>query len=168
MAELQAFSAALRGLDGQTAKAFIDLQQRHVTGPGGKLDRLGGSYADGGYTGPGGKYEPAGVVHRGEFVIDAEQTMRHRALLEAIHRRAPGYANGGYVDQRAQRAQMRGYAGGGYVTGAPSVGIDYERLAGLLSGMRPLYGDVHVKDGTNFRRALQQDSVAASGGGVNF
>jgi hypothetical protein len=28
-----------------------------------------GGFAEGGYTGQGGKYEPAGIVHRGEFVI---------------------------------------------------------------------------------------------------
>jgi TP901 family phage tail tape measure protein len=31
-------------------------------------------YADGGYTGDGSKYEPAGTVHRGEFVFTKEQT----------------------------------------------------------------------------------------------
>lgn len=35
-----------------------------------------GSFADGGYTGPGGKYQPAGVVHRGEYVIPAEAVSR--------------------------------------------------------------------------------------------
>lgn len=39
---------------------------------------LGGllSFAGGGYTGSGGKYEPAGVVHRGEYVMNAEATRR--------------------------------------------------------------------------------------------
>ena len=31
-------------------------------------------YASGGYTGDGGKYEPAGVVHRGEYVVNSETT----------------------------------------------------------------------------------------------
>ena len=31
-----------------------------------------GSFATGGYTGNGGKYEPAGTVHRGEYVLPAE------------------------------------------------------------------------------------------------
>lgn len=33
-----------------------------------------GSYAQGGYTGKGGKYQPAGVVHKDEFVFDKEST----------------------------------------------------------------------------------------------
>lgn len=32
-----------------------------------------GSFASGGYTGPGGKYDIAGVVHKGEYVIPKEQ-----------------------------------------------------------------------------------------------
>jgi tape measure domain-containing protein len=33
-------------------------------------------HADGGYTGDGGKYEPAGIVHRGEYVFDKESVNR--------------------------------------------------------------------------------------------
>lgn len=33
-------------------------------------------YADGGYTGDGGKYDPAGIVHRGEYVFDQSATRR--------------------------------------------------------------------------------------------
>ena len=33
-----------------------------------------GAFADGGYTGDGGKYEAAGIVHKGEYVIDARTT----------------------------------------------------------------------------------------------
>ncbi|WP_270381561.1 hypothetical protein, partial [Bacteroides ovatus] len=29
----------------------------------------GGGYYEGGYTGPGGRYEVAGVVHKGEYVV---------------------------------------------------------------------------------------------------
>jgi len=37
--------------------------------PGGKK---GKGHAEGGYTGPGGKYEEAGIVHKGEYVIPME------------------------------------------------------------------------------------------------
>ncbi len=53
------------------------------------------SLATGGYTGAGGKYEPAGIVHRGEYVIDAERTRQIGVgNLERLHK---GYAEGGYV-----------------------------------------------------------------------
>ncbi len=35
-----------------------------------------GLFSDGGFTGAGGKYEPAGVVHRGEYVMDADTVSR--------------------------------------------------------------------------------------------
>lgn len=43
------------------------------------------SFAVGGYTGDGGKYESAGIVHKGEFVITKEKTRQWRPVLEAIH-----------------------------------------------------------------------------------
>lgn len=36
----------------------------------------GGNFAEGGFTGHGGKYQPAGVVHKGEFVIPAFAVQR--------------------------------------------------------------------------------------------
>lgn len=55
--------------------------------------RLG--YATGGYTGSGGKYEPAGVVHRGEFVFTQEAT--NRIGVGNLYRMMRGYATGGLV-----------------------------------------------------------------------
>ncbi len=56
-------------------------------------------FADGGYTGDGGKYQPAGVVHRGEYVMSKAATRRIGVgNLEALHRGAlAGFADGGYV-----------------------------------------------------------------------
>lgn len=42
-------------------------------------------FEKGGYTGDGGKSEPAGTVHKGEFVMNKENTKRYRPLLEAMH-----------------------------------------------------------------------------------
>lgn len=44
------------------------------------------SFATGGYTGDGGKYEPAGVVHKGEFVINKENTAKFRGILEQMNK----------------------------------------------------------------------------------
>ena len=38
-------------------------------------------YADGGYTGPGGKNEPAGIVHKGEYVIPADMLRNPQIAL---------------------------------------------------------------------------------------
>lgn len=55
---------------------------------------LGLKLSEGGYTGDGGKYEPAGVVHRGEYVINAESTKR---IGLGLLSRMNGYATGGLV-----------------------------------------------------------------------
>lgn len=52
-------------------------------------------FAGGGYTGTGGKYEPAGVVHRGEFVFTQEAT--NRIGVGNLYRMMRGYATGGLV-----------------------------------------------------------------------
>ncbi len=59
----------------------------------------GGLFADGGYTGDGGKYQPAGVVHKGEYVFDqaAVKAAGGPAAMEAMRRGLKGYADGGYV-----------------------------------------------------------------------
>lgn len=45
-----------------------------------------GGFAEGGYTGAGGRYEPAGIVHRGEYVFSAPAVDRlGRGTLEALH-----------------------------------------------------------------------------------
>lgn len=67
-------------------------------------------FASGGYTGDGGKYQPAGVVHRGEYVITKEATSRLGI----------GFLN--------HLNYGRGYATGGSVGSIPSTG--YKPMAG--------------------------------------
>lgn len=70
------------------------------------------SFDVGGYTGPGGKYQPAGIVHADEFVIRKESRARFErenpGVLDYLNKygRIPGFANGGLV---------AGYAKGGKV-----------------------------------------------------
>lgn len=70
------------------------------------------SFDVGGYTGPGGKYQPAGIVHADEFVIRKESRARFErenpGVLDYLnkHGKIPGFANGGRV---------AGYANGGKV-----------------------------------------------------
>lgn len=55
-------------------------------------------FAEGGFTGAGGKHQPAGVVHRGEYVFSKAAVGRIGAgNLDALHRAGKGYAEGGYV-----------------------------------------------------------------------
>lgn len=71
------------------------------------VGKMTGGFAEGGYTGPGGKYEAAGIVHRGEFVFPQESVERiGLGRLEAMKN---GYAAGGLVG----RAMSGGGSGGG-------------------------------------------------------
>ncbi|QNQ63101.1 hypothetical protein IB024_05005 [Brucella sp. 6810] len=69
-------------------------------------------FADGGYTGRGRKYEPAGVVHRGEYVMSAEATKRLGVgNLERLHKAAKrGYSEGGLVGSPVQRLDTKSLA----------------------------------------------------------
>lgn len=67
-------------------------------------------FATGGFTGFGGKYEPAGVVHKGEFVFPAEAVRRHG--VENLERLAFG------APVSAPRTPQFAFATGGLATGA--------------------------------------------------
>lgn len=69
----------------------------------------GVGFASGGYTGHGGKYEPAGIVHRGEWVAPQEMV------------RSPKY---GSVIRNLENARLRGYADGGLVTNTSTAMFD--------------------------------------------
>lgn len=59
----------------------------------------GGLFSNGGYTGSGGKYEPAGVVHKGEVVWSQNDVARAGGVgvVEAMRRGVSGFASGGPV-----------------------------------------------------------------------
>ncbi|MDW9376809.1 tail length tape measure protein [Sinorhizobium meliloti] len=65
-----------------------------------------GLFDKGGFTGTGGKYTPAGIVHKGEYVFDAAAVSRIGVpTLERLR----GYADGGMVGApRAPRLNGRG------------------------------------------------------------
>lgn len=84
---------------------------------GGKTWTMGSlmkGFSGGGYTGDGAKYDPAGIVHKGEFVFTKEATQRIGA--KNLYRLMRGYANGGSVGGS-------GYSGGTVSGGAPSFAI---------------------------------------------
>ena len=77
-------------------------------------------FATGGYTGNGGKYEPAGIVHRGEVVWSQQD-------VAAVG--GPGIAN-------AMRPTYKGYADGGFVT-APDLGLTLADVVEVVSKLPP-------------------------------
>ncbi len=101
------FSSITGGLTGGLGGAGLGIGPAKYAGGGGFF--MGG-FARGGYTGVGGKFEPAGIVHRGEYVFDAD-TVRRIGVdrLESLR----GYADGGYVGAAYRSAKPA--AGGGDV-----------------------------------------------------
>ena len=84
----------LNALDGKVATTTIRTVYETVR------KSIGGMQFDsGGFTGPGGKYEPAGIVHRGEVVLPQEVVRRDAAMLRKRYAYLPGMSNlPGYAD----------------------------------------------------------------------
>lgn len=78
---------------------------------------VGGSWAAGGYTGDGAKYTPAGIVHKGEYVITKEATAR----LGLDYLNYLNYGKG-----------KRGFATGGGVS-VPRVPSVYQNVGGATA-----------------------------------
>lgn len=86
-------------------------------------------FASGGYTGHGGKYEPAGVVHKGEGVLTQEEV------------KALGGPQG-FEDLR--KSIRRGYATGGLVTDTHRVGMGAVNAINSGGGNGSSSGDVNI------------------------
>lgn len=79
---------------------------------GGFMSQIG--FSGGGWTGPGGKYEPAGIVHRGEVVWSQEDITRAGGLsvVESLRKGFSGYADGGVVGGRVTTPSLPTGRGG--------------------------------------------------------
>lgn len=102
------------------------------------LPKLKEFYA-GGYTGPGGKYQAAGIVHAGEHVTRMESRERmerdHPGMLDYINANGtlPGYSGGGTV---GEYGLPTGTNTGGYGSGG-SVFPEWLRKLGDEFGVKP-------------------------------
>jgi hypothetical protein len=92
-------------------------------------------YASGGYTGPGGRLDPAGIVHRGEYVFSAPAVSRAGiGALDVLHRSLKGYADGGFVGAMPAMAEAGG-APISIVTHIDARGADSAAVARLEAGL---------------------------------
>lgn len=87
----------LRDLSSMIIKMMIFNTLKSAAGFFGFSDGGFVGFASGGYTGDGGKYTPAGVVHRGEYVITKEATSRLGIGFLNHLNYGRGYASGGVV-----------------------------------------------------------------------
>ena len=76
-------------------KSALGYAEGGIVGGGGtQFDAL---FSGGGYTGYGGKYEPAGIVHKGEVVFSQRDVRNHGGVAAVERLRLKGYAGGGTV-----------------------------------------------------------------------
>jgi lambda family phage tail tape measure protein len=101
-------------------------------------------FATGGYTGGGGKYQPAGVVHKGEYVFDADAT--RRIGVKNLERLRQGFAEGGFVGSAPRLPNLRS-------SGAGTMSINYNPVYQVAQGADPKAID-------ELRRAQAEDRAA--------
>jgi len=133
---------ALGNVFSQLGSKLIDLGLDSLFGRGGgdfgSIGKLFG-FAGGGYTGNGGRNEPAGIVHRGEWVMTKQQTAR--IGVGNLSRLAKGYASGGLVGSPGPVSRVAASSSGASIsmpitidaTGADAAGLARveQRLAAL-------------------------------------
>ncbi|SMG45364.1 hypothetical protein [Paracoccus sp. J56] len=138
----ESFASALRNLAKELLRSQI---MKLISGfamsgaPGSGLvgalgGALGGGFAEGGWTGPGSKYQPAGIVHANEYVFSREAVRRIGAAnLDAMHRAAKsgarGYASGGLVGatqklNKAAGESLRGSTAAQSINLAPTIQVN--------------------------------------------
>lgn len=112
MAVVNAMGGASSSFGSILGSVFSSVGGAAVGAAGGSTGAMGmptsyAAYDDGGYTGPGGKHDPAGIVHKGEFVFTKEATQR--IGVANLYDMMRGYAAGGYVGEMpGQRAFSSG------------------------------------------------------------
>lgn len=133
------------GIKGSIKRPTTDGSSHTGDAYGSSGDRSIG-YAEGGYTGDGGKYDVAGVVHRGEYVVPAwavksPVVYEHIQAIETVRRSKsntnpmPGYSEGGYVSSNNIRSTQE-YAYDNRVM---------NEMVGLMRDLRK--NGVHIKYG---------------------
>lgn len=116
MGAIGAVQLAAANAERQKVKSMT-LSNTGSSSSGNSAERVvnGSGYDEGGYTGDGGRYEVAGAVHRGEYVVPVPEMKNKRVfnmvkVIESIRRQRtvanplPGYSEGGHVqDQSANQ-----------------------------------------------------------------
>src|SRR5690606_14985029 len=103
-----------------------------------------GSYANGGYTGHGGKYDPAGIVHKGEGVLTQEE-------IKAL--------GGPQGFEELRKSIRRGYSAGGLVADTHRVGMGAVNAIGAgRSGNVVVQPQININVPPGYTAEKRQDS----------
>ncbi|MEY0334898.1 MULTISPECIES: phage tail tape measure protein [unclassified Providencia] len=109
-------------------------------------------FAGGGYTGDGGKHDPAGVVHKGEFVFDKDSTAK--LGKESLY--------------RLMESGKRGYSSGGLVGGSASMSVTrpVQRMYGMQGAggvnVNLNLGGINVEGGNQQQGSMQSVDIRAA------
>lgn len=120
-----------------------------------QINNLMKGFASGGYTGRGGKYQPAGIVHKGEYVVPKHQVDQSTGLPKASAFASPVGAGNGI-----------GYARGGLVTGGNVMTVELApaQMKQVLSAVSKQIG-VYISD-QEIARAASRGAKAQAKRGV--
>jgi len=98
---LEAPSSSSSGINESTASVeTMSLRPEYQSG--------GRGYSDGGYTGDGGIHEPAGIVHKGEYVV-SQAELKNPSVVSMVRS-----IEGVRQSRKHGRSSMHGFADGGY------------------------------------------------------
>lgn len=125
----------------------------------------------GGFTGFGGRLEPAGVVHRGEYVFDAASTSRIGVANLDRMRRMRGYAHGGYVqpalpDRAAANSNQPGAGSGNVVNNVYNYASDKATVETRPNSQGGTDTIIKMRDQLKSELKAEMLAEAADGGGI--
>ncbi|MBY5585314.1 tape measure protein [Rhizobium leguminosarum] len=167
ISDLRSGSSAAEALSNALNKVLdkvIDIGLNAIFGGGGGaggglLSGLGAllGFSEGGYTGSGGKNEPAGIVHKGEYVMDAETTKR---IGVKNLRRLQGYASGGLVGAPAMPVVRSGGASAARNGKTDiQVGVSVDDTGGLRAYVKSVSNDTVAAASPRIVSAANQQVV---------
>lgn len=129
----------------------------------------GGQFDRGGYTGDGGKYKPAGIVHKGEFVMTKEATsaLGTGYLYNLMRAASRGYATGGSVGT-SSNSYVPSYGGGSASRNQKGNGISVVELSVYDRALLAKAGNVSLNiDGRAVTSTTNNGNLVAARRGSN-
>lgn len=100
-------------------------------------------YAEGGYTGDGDRYEVAGVVHKGEYVVP-KPIMRNPAVIDAVGTIEAIRRNKVLTSGAVVATASRGFADGGFTSGPTQVVVDTAELSAVVKDLKGALNNIRA------------------------
>ncbi len=116
----------------------------------------GQGYSDGGYTGDGGVHEPAGIVHKGEYVVSQAELKNPRVVpmvraIESVRQQ-----------RKHSRTGTHGFADGGYTSDATDISDELVNIVRDLADQvqemktQTLHADINYQELKTTERKMEK------------